>query len=198
MVTYIKRNVPGYYVELPEALDPEVYADQGTTYQDFLEGKWVKLSDEQVKYRMDNPNASVSEVWNMEPYKQVLTLEELRTQKLLQLGQFDNSPNVNQFTINNVIPAWFTPSERTDHALSINAAKLTGQGTLVFAVGDQVLEVATDKAEYMLAAIQLYANACYMVTAKHRIAIEALETEEEIRAYDFTTGYPEKLNFDLV
>ena len=59
------------------------------------------------------------------------------------------------------------------------------------------MTVSTVKAEQMLAAIQLYADACFMVTKNHNLAVEALETMEDVDAYDFRTGYPERLNFDI-
>lgn len=49
----------------------------------------------------------------------------------------------------------------------------------------------------MLAAIQLYADACYMVTKGHLLAIDSLENIEEVDTYDYTVGYPEKLNFSI-
>ena len=48
-----------------------------------------------------------------------------------------------------------------------------------------------------LAKIQIYANQCYGVTEKHKAAVNALETVEEVEAYDFTAGYPERLTFEI-
>lgn len=200
MVTYIKRNVPGYYIELQNELDPKNYSNIGSTYEDFQKGLYVKLSEEQVKFREENPTASVKEVWDMEINVYVepeRTLEQAKMEKLNEIDMYDNSDAVNGFTINGAIPAWFNPSERTNYALSINAAKLLGQETLTFAVGDNVLQVATNKAEMMLSAIQLYADGCYMITKQHKMTVEALDSIEAVDAYDYTTGYPEKLNFEL-
>lgn len=47
----------------------------------------------------------------------------------------------------------------------------------------------------MLFAIELYASACYDNTQRHLAEIEKLETIDELAAYDYTVGYPEKLNF---
>ena len=47
----------------------------------------------------------------------------------------------------------------------------------------------------MLYAIENYASACYDNTQKHIAEIEKLEIKEDIENYDFTVGYPEKLNF---
>ena len=47
----------------------------------------------------------------------------------------------------------------------------------------------------MLSALELYALECYNVTAAHKAAVSALESVEDIVAYDYTENYPEKLNF---
>lgn len=200
MVTYIKRTAPQIYVTFNEPLDPEMFSDLGNSYMDYLQGKWVELSEEQVAFHEQHPEASVLEVWNMQinEVSNERTLEQARFEKLMEIERYDTSEAVNQFTINEVIPAWFTPAERTNYALSINAAKLLGQQTLTFAVGGNVLQVETEKAEMMLSAVQLYADACYMVTMQHKMAVEALDTVEAVDAYDYTVSYPAHLNFNLV
>lgn len=192
---YIKNN---RVFVLEEQLDPTNFK-VGETWEDYLKGSYILLSEEQVSFYNDNLNASVEEVFNMKlrsvPER---TLEDAKAEMLMKIAMYDNSSNVNSFTINNVIPAWFTPTERTDHALSIQSAKNLGQETLIFAVGDNVLQVPTNQAELMLSAIQLYANACYMITKQHQITVNQLDSIEEVDNYDYTTGYPEKLNFDLI
>lgn len=201
MVTYIKRNVPGYYIELQNELDPKNYSNIGSTYEDFQKGLYVKLSEEQVKFREENPTASVKEVWDMEIRVYVepeRTLEQAKMEKLNEIGMYDNSDAVNGFTINGAIPAWFTPDQRSDYNLSIQSAETKGIETLNFVVGNNVLQIPTAMAKVMLAEVQLYANAAYMVTAQHKMTVEALDSIEAVDAYDYTTGYPEKLNFDIV
>ena len=38
---------------------------------------------------------------------------------------------------------------------------------------------------------------CYLATAKHLLAINNLQTVEELINYDYTKGYPEKLTFNV-
>ena len=52
-----------------------------------------------------------------------------------------------------------------------------------------------DTAIAMLDAVNIYAMQCSGVTEAHEAAINALDTIEAVDAYDYTTGYPEKLNF---
>ena len=49
----------------------------------------------------------------------------------------------------------------------------------------------------MLAALELYALECYNATQEHLAAVMGLATKEEVGAYDYTSGYPEKLVFNL-
>lgn len=65
-VTYIKKSIPKQYVEFETALSPEEYNNIGTTWQDYLDNKWVRLSNEQLAFHNEHPEASVKEVWDME------------------------------------------------------------------------------------------------------------------------------------
>lgn len=61
---YIYKSAKGGYVTLAKALSSENYPI-GTTWQDYLDGLWVKLSKQQLAFRADHPDASIEEVWNM-------------------------------------------------------------------------------------------------------------------------------------
>ena len=54
-------------------------------------------------------------------------------------------------------------------------------------------EVSIDDALSFLSRLELYAIECYNVTQRHLAEIKALETLEDILAYDFTEGYPPKI-----
>lgn len=197
---YIKYDIPKQYIMLDEALDSELFSDLGSTFDDFLKNKWVPLSEEQIKFKEENPQASIKEVWEMElrPIP-TQTLEEYKENKINEITLFDESSNVNSFTVNHMLSAWFTPSERSNYKSSIEAAKLLGLNSLSFFVGDMMLEINDiSLAELMLAQIQLYADQCFLVTKQHKVNVMNLETIEEVKEYDFTVGYPEKLNFDLM
>ncbi len=194
--TYIKKSVRGYYIEFDDMFNPALYNNLGDTYEDFLDNKWVLLSSEQVQFHIDNPTATVKEVWDMEltpaPER---TLAQAKNEMLANINSYDRSSNVNGFTINNEIEGWLTPTERSNYRSSIDSAKLLGISNLSFYVGDMLLEVTPTQAEYMLAQIQLYADQCFMVTKQHKIEVEALNTIEAVDAYDYEDGYPEKINF---
>lgn len=197
MLTYFKKNASGSMMSFETALDPQSFRI-GITWEDYLDGAFVLLSDEQVAFKEAHPNATIREIFTMtEPKVYVRSLADAKREKIQEIVQFDSSDAVNSFTINGVIPAWFTVTERLNYKQSVEAAKLLGQDKLSFFVGDQALEVATSLADGMLAQLQLYADACFIVTKQHKLAVEALETIEEVDAYNYMSGYPEKINFNL-
>ena len=49
----------------------------------------------------------------------------------------------------------------------------------------------------MLFAIEMYASICYDKTQEHLASIDSISSIEEIINYDYKSGYPEKLTFEL-
>ena len=85
MYTYIKRNVRGSYVELPNELTSDLYNNIGTAYSDYLAGMWVKLSDEQLQFKSEHPTASVEEVFKMALNVYTRTVADAIREKVSQL-----------------------------------------------------------------------------------------------------------------
>lgn len=199
MYTYIKKTVPGYYFDLAEMLKEEDYSNLGTTYEDFMANKFVLLSETQVAFRDEHPNASIREMLKMEMDKPAeRTLEDAKRDMLSKIYEYDYSENVNSFTINGAITAWFSVQERLNYQRSVDAALSEDQNAnMQFFVNDTLLEVPAAAAKSMLSQIQLYADKCFIVTKTHKLAVEKLTTIEEVDNYNFKTSYPEKLNFNL-
>lgn len=197
--TYVKKSIPGHFIGFPDEIDAEYWAGQiGTTYEDYLADKWILLTEEQVKFHEENPYATVEQVLKMQLAPEyVRTLEDAKREMISIITRYDNSENVDSFTINDSVTAWFTPTERSNYKNSIDAAKLLGIEQLSLFVGDMAITVPTINAEQMLAAIQLYADACFIVTKQHKVAVENLDSIEEVDNYDYKSGYPLKLNFNI-
>lgn len=49
----------------------------------------------------------------------------------------------------------------------------------------------------MLSALEVYAISCFNKTTDHLFAVDAMTAIDEVKAYEYTIGYPEKLNFNL-
>jgi hypothetical protein len=87
MITYIRKNIKGYYIEFPEEIDAQYWEGKiGTTYEDFLNNKWIRLSDEQVAFHKEHPKANIYQVIAMElppepePYER--TIEDAKQEKI--------------------------------------------------------------------------------------------------------------------
>ena len=198
MYYYVNIDKEGFYIES----DIHILT-VGDSYQDFLDGVFVQLSNVQLAYHNDHPEASVRDVLFVMSYEDgVVTFSEdylpqVKNEKFAALEEYDESDNINDFTVNGEIHAWFTPDERSNFKSSIESAKTLGVENLQLFIGDTLFTIPTTQAEVMLAQIQLYADNCYIRTKQHQIAIEALDSVAAVDAYDFTVGYPEKLNFNI-
>lgn len=202
MKTYVYCKVPSGFIETEETFE-----ELGSNYDDFLKGLPVELTEDQALFHKDNPGMYVIEVLNVKFYdgdniqfydiNLAPTVESEKKKKLDNLWIYDSSDEVNDFTINNTIHAWINPTQRAQYKNSIESAKLLGVETLTVMISDINLTIPTQQAEIALAKLQLYADTCYNVTENHKLNISKLTTMQEIWDYDYTVGYPEKLNFNI-
>lgn len=202
MYTYIKLSILKHFVTFEEPLSSEEYNNIGEDWQDYLDNKWVLLSDEQVTFREEHPDASVLEVWNMEitpPH--VRTLKEAKEEKIDEINTYDASDSVNGFDIERngeiITSSWLTPAERANYRSSIDAAELVGLTELSLYIGEMPATLPVQTAKLMLAQIQLYADQCFIVTKQHIASVEALDSIADVDAYDVSVGYPDRLVFTL-
>ncbi len=127
-------------------------------------------------------------------------LERAKANKVAELEAYDASDAVNGFIIRTEggdVTEWLDTYKRNNAFRAIDSAKKLGDESISFAIGDIPVTLTVTTAEIYLARVEKYAVTCTNVTARHKAAINALETVEAVEAYDFTTGYPEKLPFDI-
>lgn len=62
---YIKNNISGNFVEFRQKFDTNLFNNIGYTFEDYVNGKWVLLSDEQVAFYKTHRNLSVHDIWYM-------------------------------------------------------------------------------------------------------------------------------------
>lgn len=120
-----------------------------------------------------------------------LPLELLKLHKKLQLMIRDSSTEVNGFVMGGQV-RWIPPYKRANFRCAIDSMRTNGKP--VVEIDGIVLPI--EMASAALVDIEDYAADCDTITKHHAAAIEALETAEAVAAYDFTTGYPQMLNFD--
>lgn len=192
---YIKLSVSKHYLEYEAPLSAEEYDNIGETWQDYVDNKFVPLSEEQVAFRDNNPTATVKEVWDMEltpPH--VRTLEEAKMEKIFEIEDYDRSEAVNSFTIGNQT-MWLTVDERQQLTTQISSNEAIGRDTMTRWFNGQEFTFPIASWKQMLVALEVYAGDALNVTESHKAAVNALETIEEVDNYDITAGYPDKLSF---
>lgn len=121
-------------------------------------------------------------------------LDVAKEEAIEQITEYDQSEDVNSFTLQGK-QMWLPKETRVGLVNSVTIEKNAGKETTVLWFGGEKYELPVDTALQMLSALELYALECYNVTAAHKAAVNALESVEDVVAYDYTQGYPEKLNF---
>ena len=123
-----------------------------------------------------------------------LTKEKRRVIKEIEL--YDTSSAVNSFVLNGV-EVWLNKDTRVGLMNSLTIEKDAGKEESTLWFNNICVTINCDAAIQMLSALELYALNCYNVTAQHKVNVENLETVDEVVAYDYTSGYPEKLIFNI-
>jgi len=141
----------------------------------------------------------------LQTWKAYVAERELAVAKMVkkqELTEYDSSSAVNSFEIRRggekITDYWIGRDLRTSLEGDVKAAKEVGS-TYDFDVRELGITLTLD-CEKFLAALEVlrrYAYTAYNVTSRHLAAIDALETKEAVDSYDFTTGYPDKLVFNL-
>lgn len=119
-------------------------------------------------------------------------IDMAKAAKIAEIAAYSDSDAVNSLTFHG-IKTWLTPNIRANYLVSLDAAELLGETDITFVVEGVQASLPIKQVRLLLAKIQRYADACYLVTERHKIAVRALQTVEEVEAYDYTKGYPEKL-----
>lgn len=126
-------------------------------------------------------------------------LSAAKAAKTFEIDSYDESEAVNQFYVNG-IPMWYLASKRaTIRNLVESTIRTGGPKVTLWTEKEPIVPLVVDceKALIMLAQLEVYAGDCLAVTQNHKSQVLSLQTKEEIEAFDYTTGYPEKLNFEL-
>lgn len=121
-------------------------------------------------------------------------LARIKVDKKVEIERYDSSSSVNEFYLSEV-PVWLDKATRTGLMLRFNAEIALGKTETVLWYGNISIPLQLTTAVQMLYALEVYASACYDNTQYHYAAVDALETIEEVKSYDYRVGYPEKLRF---
>lgn len=189
MTKFIKTVVPTEgYQEVKQIgekyvvhLDPTVGEDTTECYECIVDGfpDMEELEDELTAYK-----GHLAEV----------ELEIAKWQKIAELEEYDQSYAVDGFTIGGQT-MWLKVDERQQIATQINANEAAGRTEMTRWFGGHPFVFPLTKWRQMLTLLEVYAGDAINVTEAHKAAINALTSVAEVQEYDFTVGYPQKLEF---
>lgn len=120
-------------------------------------------------------------------------LARAKDEKIAALDEYDAN-EVNSFSVNGK-DMWLDHDLRQQLRISLDALSQAGRETVTKWFDGVEYTFPTDTWFFMLGQVEVYAADALNVTEAHKAAILSLATVEEVAAYDFTVGYPEKLNF---
>ena len=123
-----------------------------------------------------------------------ITIDDCKRNKILEIKNYDESPEVNRFFIQE-IPVWLDKSTRVGLKLRFESELARGKKETTLWYNNYQFSLNLDDAVEMLYSIEEYASMCYDNTQLHLSNISKLDIIEEIENYDFRQGYPEKLYF---
>ena len=163
-------------------------------HQWYIEGNVLKYNVDKVNTFLGIPTKAQLKEFGFEDYSPEGRLEAAKEKKIAKLTAYDTSSSVNEFTYYG-ISMWLDKATRDGLHLRLLAEQAAGKTTTTLWFGTQSFNIAISDAFQLLYAIEVYASACYDRTAAHKAAIEALTSVEDVEGYDYTMGYPPKLNF---
>lgn len=185
--TYI--TVSGEYTCFPDIVD-----NLGTTIEDYSEGKYILLNEEQRNFLEINPSALPSEVFNMTMSDKATELDKQLV--VAAINEYDISEAVNSFYVNDT-SVWFSKETRVSLNNSITIEQEVGKETTTLWFNGVPYTLTIEAAKQMLIDLELYALACYNNTQTNIASVQNLTLKSELNSFDITQGYPEKLKFNL-
>lgn len=123
-------------------------------------------------------------------------LDQAKKEVIRKIDEYDTSVNVNSFKLNGV-DVWLSKDTRVGLMNSISIEKAAGKEQSVLWFNSICVTVNCDSAIQMLSALELYALDCYNKTSEHKVNVQNLSSIEEVHNYDYTQGYPSKLEFTI-
>lgn len=130
------------------------------------------------------------------------TLESVINNAISDIEMYDSSESVNVCFIeigDNKIPYWANKNERS--VLKTAVQDCIAQGRTSYRLDLRELNVSIDMdcetLLNILSALEVYAIDCYNKTTDHIFAVKALTNIEDVKNYDYTIGYPDKLTFNI-
>lgn len=187
----------------------------GTTIEEYCEGAYLLLDDEQVLFHDQNMNATPEEVWLMRiddpmpgyiPNNTPLAIaKDGKLKEIEELDRFSEkffiSVKQGGIDIANYEMPWINRSLRTSLLNTTIPALLSdGKTTKVFWTNTTPpVEVYApiDWMAFNLPVLELYATRTYELSESNRIKVKASTTVEKVQDIDIYKDFPKFLTFEL-
>lgn len=121
-------------------------------------------------------------------------LVSAKKDKIREIENYDASSHINEFYVQGA-HIWLDKATRVGLKLRFDAEIASGQTNTTLWYEGTPFNLELANAVQMLNAIELYASACYDNTQRHISTVKSMEMINDIKNYDYQTGYPEKLRF---
>lgn len=121
-------------------------------------------------------------------------LAQAKKRKVAEINAHDTSSAVNEFYYGDM-SFWLPRETRVSVRSTAQILKDSGHQTMTLWLGDVNVTLAPEEVLQMLAVLEVYALECYNTTAKHKANVNAFTDIKDVKAYNFTTNYPEKIHF---
>lgn len=182
MFTYLKKDISNHYVEFEEMLDPELYDNIGTTYEDYKNNKWIILDEDQLAFKSEHPTATIEEIINkaLNP----ITPAQVRRSKNNELSTYYYD-NYNKFTVNDE-QVWLNSTQRLQKRDEVNRALAIGNDTVK--VGTQDLD--PNLANHVIDLIAKQESDCQSWLTQKQLEINTAIEVEDIQAIVVNEGLP--------
>ena len=215
--TYITKRNKLAYIGLNDLLDPSSN-DIGNSYLDFLAGKWVLLSEEQVLFKEEHPDATIREILDMkiaekepEPSQaeaiEAEVFNRAKDRKLDEIRAQDAKSN--KFFISVISEGkevansefWMDKDLRNSLLnVTLPALKQNGDTTTKLwsnTIPPTSIDVPIDWALNCIPIVEVYAKKTYDLMQGNIAKVYAAKTVDEINSIDVESGYPPYITFEL-
>lgn len=125
-----------------------------------------------------------------------LKLEQAKMDKIAEITAYDKSTAVNAFYLNGE-QHWLDFNLRDRVFAGNERIAYKGREETSLWLDGKCFVMPIAAAQDLICTIEVYAKDCYNVTATHQAEVNKLTTIEEVKDYDYKTGYPEKLNLKV-
>ena len=121
-------------------------------------------------------------------------LKQAKNEKLIDIDNYDKSDEVNSFRYQGKI-YWLPRETRVSVMNTANILKNSNVEYMDLWLDTTHVQLSPDSVIQMLTQLEQYALGCYNKTAQHKLNVLNLSTVDEVKSYDYKSGYPKKLEF---